>query len=55
MTVPHTYNSFGPEGTTWLYVFIFVLVLAAMGGKRAIAWLLMKLYELFIQQNPVEL
>jgi hypothetical protein len=37
-------------------VFILaVIMFAAIIGKEVIAWLLMKLYEIFIQQNPLKL
>lgn len=37
-------------------LFLFgIIVLAAIAGRDLIAWLLMKLYEIFIQQNPLRL
>jgi hypothetical protein len=43
-----------PDPVAWLYV-TAIIVLAALIGKEVIGWLLMKLYEIFIQQNPVNL
>jgi hypothetical protein len=54
MITPYMYNNPEPEKTTWLYAVIFILVLAAIAGKEAIAWLLIKLYEFFIQKNPLQ-
>lgn len=38
------------------YFLTVVLVFAIMGryGKQAIEWILMKLYEFFIQRNAIE-
>jgi len=37
---------------SWFYAFILLLILITMAGKQAIAWVLMKLYEFFIQRHP---
>lgn len=35
-----------------LYAFTLFLILISMAGKQTIAWVLMKLYEFFIQKHP---
>jgi hypothetical protein len=37
------------------YVMAIILLVIAIAGKDVIAWILMKLYEIFIQQNPVRI
>jgi hypothetical protein len=38
----------------WLAAFILIAVLGSY-GRQAIAWVLMKLYEFFIQRTPLKL
>ncbi|MDP4261309.1 MAG: hypothetical protein Q8941_02150 [Bacteroidota bacterium] len=51
MRVHHTHNVPEPQKLTSLYSFILILMLAFITGRYVIAWLLMKLYEFFIQKN----
>lgn len=37
-----------------LLLILAVILFAAIVGKEIIAWILMKLHELFIQQNPAQ-
>ncbi|MBL7738676.1 MAG: hypothetical protein JNK14_05615 [Chitinophagaceae bacterium] len=37
------------------FLILGVIVLIAVAGRDIIAWLLMKLYEIFIEQNPFRL
>lgn len=39
----------------WFLFAAFFLIVAGRFGKQAIEWLLLKLYELFIQHNPLKL
>jgi len=55
MIIPNTYITPRPGEMTWGAVLIFILLLAAIAGRQAIAWLLLRLYELFIQKNPLQL
>jgi hypothetical protein len=55
MIVPYTYNTPEPEKITWLYALALILIVTAIAGREAIAWLLMKLYEFFIQKTPLQL
>jgi hypothetical protein len=38
---------------SWLYAFMLLVIIIALAGKQAISWVLIKLYEFFIQKNPV--
>jgi len=37
------------------FLILGVIILAAIAGKDIIAWILMKLHELFIQQNSARI
>jgi hypothetical protein len=47
------FNSWRSAFISWLYAFMLLVILIALAGKQAVAWTLMKLYEFFIQKNPV--
>ncbi|MES1213938.1 MAG: hypothetical protein ABUT20_00355 [Bacteroidota bacterium] len=47
------FNSWKPVIVSWIYAVVMVIVIAALAGKQAISWVLMKLYEIFIQRTPV--
>jgi hypothetical protein len=53
MITPHTYYTLASEKLSELYFFILILVFALIAGREIISWLLMKLYEFFIQKNPL--
>jgi hypothetical protein len=38
----------------WFLSAAFLLLLIGQFGKQAMGWLLLKLYELFIQYNPIK-
>ncbi len=42
------------EAETLVYFFAVILLFIVLGryGRQAIEWMLLKLYELFIQSNP---
>lgn len=37
------------------FMLIAIIILTALAGRDLVAWLLMKLYEVFIRQNPVSI
>jgi|GEM_PF-5776360 hypothetical protein len=39
----------------WFLSAAFLLILIGQFGKQAMGWLLLKLYELFIEHNPIKL
>ena len=43
------------EAIAILPVLLFILLIGIIAGKEVIAWLLMKLYEIFIQRNPLSI
>ncbi|HEY6504799.1 MAG TPA: hypothetical protein VIZ28_12540 [Chitinophagaceae bacterium] len=49
--------AFNPARTEpfMLFMLIAVIILTVLAGRDLVAWLLMKLYEIFIQQNPVSI
>ncbi len=55
MITPETYPAHHPEKITWFYALIFIFGFAIIAGRQAIAWFLIKLYEFFIQKNPIQL
>lgn len=38
---------------SWLYAFMLVIIIIVLAGKQAVSWMLMRLYEFFIQKSPV--
>ncbi len=46
-------NSWRSAMISWLYAFMLLVIIIALAGKQAISWVLIKLYEFFIQKNPV--
>ncbi len=47
-------SSWRTEVIALLYALAFILLIAGTASKHAISWLLMKLYEMFIQKPPVK-
>src|SRR4029079_19296363 len=47
------FNSWKPVVLSWIYVVVMIFVIVLMVGKQTISWVLMKLYEFFIQRSPV--
>lgn len=43
------------EAMAFYILFLLLLMTVVIVGKEAIAWLLMKLYEIFIQRNPLSI
>ncbi|HLG39852.1 MAG TPA: hypothetical protein VI461_09295 [Chitinophagaceae bacterium] len=54
MITPHTYNTLASEKSSWLVFSFLVAAFLLVAGKEIIVWLLMKLYEFFIQKNPLQ-
>jgi hypothetical protein len=51
-----THDAINPgreDAMAFLYVLFCIFIIISIAGKEAIAWLLMKLYEIFIQRNSV--
>jgi hypothetical protein len=44
-----------PEMLTYIFAAIVLITLLGGYGRQAIEWVLMKLYEFFIQRNPIKL
>lgn len=52
--ITDTFNSWRTEVIAFFYAFAFILLIAVSGGKQAVSWILMKLYEIFIKKDPVD-
>ena len=48
------FNSWRSNIFSWFYAFVLILAIAVLVGKQAVSWILMKLYEIFIQRNLVK-
>lgn len=46
-------NSWRTVIISWMYAFMLLFILFALAGRQAISWVLMKLYEFFIQKTPI--
>jgi hypothetical protein len=44
-----------PEMVTYFFAAIVLLTLFGNYSRQAIEWILMRLYEFFIQNNPIKL
>jgi hypothetical protein len=44
-----------PEMIPVIFAAVVLITLLAVYGRYAVEWILMKLYEFFIQNNPVNL
>ncbi|MES1217803.1 MAG: hypothetical protein ABUT20_20020 [Bacteroidota bacterium] len=47
------FNSWRSTIFSWFYVIVMVFIIVALAGKQVVSWILMKLYEFFIQKSPV--
>ena len=50
-----TANKISPDITTYWFALMLTFVILGRYGRLAMKWILMKLYELFIQRNPMQL
>ena len=48
-------DKIGSDMTAYWIVGVLVLIVFGRYGRRAIEWILMTLYEFFVQKNPMNL
>jgi uncharacterized membrane protein len=50
-----TAHKINPGITAYYFAMVILLIVLGMYGEQAIEWVLMKLYEFFIQRTPIAL
>ena len=50
-----TADKIKPDKTAYWFALLVVLVILGLYGRQAMEWILMKLYEFFIQRKPMNI
>jgi hypothetical protein len=50
-----TADKIRPDVTSYWFALFLVFAILGRFGRQAMEWVLMKLYEFFIQRNPIKL